>query len=68
MRRRNWPRSRASPKASWRALAQLITVLENGSADAKLLQAIRLQAGQRQIPVLGITGTGGAASRRSPTN
>lgn len=47
-------------EASWRALAQLITVLENGSADAQLLQAIRLQAGQRQIPVLGITGTGGA--------
>jgi isobutyryl-CoA mutase len=47
-------------EASWRALAQLITVLENGSADAKLLQAIRLQADQRQIPVLGITGTGGA--------
>jgi isobutyryl-CoA mutase len=47
-------------EASWRALSQLITVLENGSADAKLLQAIRLQADQRQIPVLGITGTGGA--------
>jgi isobutyryl-CoA mutase len=47
-------------EASWRALSQLITVLENGSADAKLLQALRLQADQRQIPVLGITGTGGA--------
>ena len=44
----------------WRALAQLITALENGSADAQLVQAIRLQADTRHVPVLGITGTGGA--------
>jgi isobutyryl-CoA mutase len=47
-------------EANWRALAQLITALENGSADANLLQAIRSQAEQRHAPVVGITGTGGA--------
>ncbi|HEX2544373.1 MAG TPA: cobalamin-dependent protein, partial [Ramlibacter sp.] len=44
----------------WRALAQLVTALENGSADAKLLDAIRTEAKQRTTPVVGITGTGGA--------
>lgn len=47
-------------EANWRALAQLVTALENGSADAGLLQAIRMEADTRQAPVLGITGTGGA--------
>jgi methylmalonyl-CoA mutase len=47
-------------EAAWRALAQLITGLENGSADAPLRQALREQAGGRKVPVLGITGTGGA--------
>jgi isobutyryl-CoA mutase len=45
---------------NWRALAQLITAIENGSADAKLMQAAKADAGERRIPVLGITGTGGA--------
>lgn len=44
----------------WRALAQLITALENGSADAGLVQAIRMAADTRHVPVLGVTGTGGA--------
>jgi isobutyryl-CoA mutase len=44
----------------WRALAQLITALENGSADAGLVQTLREQAAQQRVPVLGITGTGGA--------
>lgn len=44
----------------WRALAQLITVLENGRADPALLTAVRQAASARQVPVLGITGTGGA--------
>ncbi|MBK6006990.1 cobalamin-dependent protein [Ramlibacter ginsenosidimutans] len=44
----------------WRALAQLVTALEGGSADAKLVQDLRTAAGQRRVPVLGITGTGGA--------
>ncbi|KQT08889.1 fused isobutyryl-CoA mutase/GTPase IcmF [Ramlibacter sp. Leaf400] len=47
-------------EASWRALAQLITALENGSADASLLAAVRQQAGLAKVPVVGITGTGGA--------
>jgi methylmalonyl-CoA mutase len=56
---------------SWRALAQLITALENekASGEAKgelsapltaLTQEIRAQAATKKIPVLGITGTGGA--------
>jgi len=44
----------------WRALGQLITALENGAADAKLMAAIKADAAARKIPVLGITGTGGA--------
>ncbi len=46
--------------AHWRALAQLITALENGAADAGLVQALREQAASRRVPVVGITGTGGA--------
>ncbi|WP_431098507.1 fused isobutyryl-CoA mutase/GTPase IcmF [Polaromonas aquatica] len=45
---------------NWRALAQLITALENGKADAALVEKVRTQATTRKIPVLGITGTGGA--------
>src|SRR4051812_26615859 len=45
---------------NWRALAQLITALEGGAADAALVQAVRTAADQKKVPVLGITGTGGA--------
>ncbi len=45
---------------NWRALAQLITALENEKADAPLVEAIRAQAAGCKVPVLGITGTGGA--------
>jgi len=45
---------------AWRALAQLITALENGKANAALVQAVRGKAALKKIPVLGITGTGGA--------
>jgi methylmalonyl-CoA mutase len=45
---------------NWRALAQLITVLENGSADPAIVNALREQATTKKVPVLGITGTGGA--------
>jgi isobutyryl-CoA mutase len=44
----------------WRALAQLITALENGSASESLVSAIRTEATGKSVPVLGITGTGGA--------
>jgi methylmalonyl-CoA mutase len=45
---------------AWRALAQLITALENGQADAKLVASMRERAALTPVPVLGITGTGGA--------
>ncbi|RFO97401.1 methylmalonyl-CoA mutase [Rhodoferax lacus] len=47
-------------EASWRALAQLLTAVEAGKADAALLDALRAQGATRSIPVVGITGTGGA--------
>lgn len=47
-------------EAAWRALAQLITALENGRADAALVKALHDQAKTAKVPVLGITGTGGA--------
>ena len=47
-------------EAAWRALAQLITALENGSAPEALKAALHDAAKKAQVPVLGITGTGGA--------
>jgi isobutyryl-CoA mutase len=44
--------------SAWRALAQTITALENGGAPPALLPS--LQAAAKPVPVLGITGTGGA--------
>jgi isobutyryl-CoA mutase len=46
--------------AAWRALAQAITVLENGSAETALKAALTKAAQASKTPVLGITGTGGA--------
>jgi methylmalonyl-CoA mutase len=43
-----------------RPLAQLITSLENGKADASLRKRIMDTAEGLKVPVLGITGTGGA--------
>ena len=43
-----------------RPLAQLITALENGRADAALKSALHTLAETIETPVLGITGTGGA--------
>jgi len=52
---------------AWRALAQLITALEQAGEGGKtskpftaLAQEIRAQAATKKIPVVGITGTGGA--------
>ncbi|HTH77569.1 MAG TPA: methylmalonyl-CoA mutase family protein, partial [Ramlibacter sp.] len=45
---------------NWRALAQLITAIESGSVDAKLMEGIEAAAKDKKIPVVGITGTGGA--------
>jgi methylmalonyl-CoA mutase len=43
-----------------RSLAQIITGLENGVYDDKLKKEILAAAASTEIPVLGITGTGGA--------
>jgi len=45
---------------AWRTLARLITALENQTASPALRQALHAQAQGLAIPVLGITGTGGA--------
>ena len=47
-------------QAAWRALAQLITALENGRAEPALVEQLRERAATTKVPVLGITGTGGA--------
>jgi len=47
-------------EAHWRALAQLITALENGQVGDGLKAELHAQAKQAKTPVLGITGTGGA--------
>src|SRR5262245_60843101 len=47
-------------ETAWRALAQLITALENGKADPQLLRELHTRAQETKVPVLGITGTGGA--------
>ena len=47
-------------ESAWRALAQLITALENDKANEALRQQIRELAAIKKTPVLGITGTGGA--------
>ena len=47
-------------EAHWRALAQLITALENGKAGDAIKAALTAEAAKSKTPVLGITGTGGA--------
>jgi len=47
-------------EASWRALAQLLTAIEASSVDAALIAELQTQAAATKIPVVGITGTGGA--------
>jgi methylmalonyl-CoA mutase len=44
----------------WRALARLITALENGAAEAQLRQDMHKAADTAKVPTLGVTGTGGA--------
>ena len=44
----------------WRALAQFITALENGQAHADVVAQMRTHAAGLKVPVVGITGTGGA--------
>ena len=47
-------------EAAWRALAQLITALENKQVEPGLLADLQAAAQASKSPVLGITGTGGA--------
>ncbi len=58
------PRSLAAiqgrTESHWRALAQLITALENGKAGDAIKEALHAEAAKSKTPVLGITGTGGA--------
>ncbi len=51
---------RGRDESNWRALAQLITALENGKVSDALKAALHDAAKQANTPVLGITGTGGA--------
>jgi isobutyryl-CoA mutase len=50
----------ADDEQAWRALAQLMTVIENQQIDTALLAQIRDCAKTKSTPVIGITGTGGA--------
>ena len=45
---------------AWRALAQLITAIENSALNEALALELRAQAATKNIAVIGITGTGGA--------
>ncbi len=47
-------------ESSWRALAQLLTAIEASRAEPALLQELHARAAQTKVPVIGITGTGGA--------
>jgi methylmalonyl-CoA mutase len=51
---------RGREESNWRALAQLITALENGKVSDTLKAALHDAAKQAKTPVVGITGTGGA--------
>jgi methylmalonyl-CoA mutase len=46
--------------SAWRALAQCMTAVENYGPNSPLALVLRAQAATKMIPVLGITGTGGA--------
>jgi methylmalonyl-CoA mutase len=46
--------------AAWRALARLITALENGRADPELVKGLHARAAASSAKVVGVTGTGGA--------
>ena len=54
------PLREADPGKRWRALARLITALENGQTNAQLTRAIVQAGAATKVPTLGITGTGGA--------
>ncbi len=47
-------------ESAWRALAQLITAIENSALNEALAQELRARAATKNVAVIGITGTGGA--------
>src|SRR4051812_46398012 len=51
---------RGAEMGARRALAQLLTAVENKSAAPALLEQLRAEAAAMKTPVIGITGTGGA--------
>jgi methylmalonyl-CoA mutase len=50
----------AEGERAWRTLARFITALESGYVDAATRAALVARAAAAQVPVLGVTGTGGA--------
>ena len=60
MRRRSWTSCCTARSRQHRPLAQLITALENGRVEPGLKTALHKAADGAKVPVLGITGTGGA--------
>ncbi|NRO98603.1 methylmalonyl-CoA mutase [Paraburkholderia sp. NMBU_R16] len=50
----------AEGERAWRTLARFITALESGYVDAAARAALAARAAAVQVPVLGVTGTGGA--------
>jgi isobutyryl-CoA mutase len=51
---------RGRDEPHWRALAQLITAIENGQAGDAIKASLHQVAAAQKTPVVGITGTGGA--------
>ena len=51
---------RGHDDAAWRALARLVTAIENGAASPALRGELVAAAAKLKTPVIGITGTGGA--------
>ena len=49
-----------NPTKRWRALARMITALELNGIESKLIEAMHKVADIARVPVLGVTGTGGA--------
>jgi methylmalonyl-CoA mutase len=51
---------RGHGEAAWRALARTLSALEDGRAPPALRRALHAAAQRARVPVLGVTGTGGA--------
>src|SRR5689334_15925185 len=51
---------RGHSDVAWRALAKLVSAIENEYVPAPLIEQLRVAANGCKVPVLGVTGTGGA--------